>query len=199
MDILRLRAAAGHSDACLDELLASDEMVELMAPDDRQEVKQELSRHASQRRERGENAREWHAAKRKVVHAAVARATAEAKAVAKAAGRRRAPAAKASAAPDWRAPREWPRDVVAQADAKRLLPPGAYIWHCNKSYAWAGHLLGNEGLPSMGALWQPYASPALGDPRVVAPVPFRGRPHRGRLPDPRLVLSEPVASRAAGC
>lgn len=136
-DILRVRAVASHSDACLGELLASDEMVELMAPDDRQEVKQELSRHASQRRERGEYAREWHAAKRKVVHAAAARAKAEAKAAAKAAGRRRAPEAK--------------------ADAKRLLPPGAYIWRCNKSYAWAGHLPGNTRVSRAWALYGGHA------------------------------------------
>lgn len=158
MDILRLRAVAGHSDACMGELLTSDEKVELMAPDDRQELKQELHRHVSQRRERSDYAREWHTAKRRVVQASAARAKAAAKSGPNPGGRRRAQAApKAALAPDWRAPRAWPADLVPQSEAKRLLPLGAFIWRCNKSYAWAGHIPGNTRVSRAWALYGGHA------------------------------------------
>jgi len=133
----------------MDELINSDEMVELMAPDDRHEVKEEVKRHSRDSNARGEYSKTWHAEKVRVEGAA-----AKAKAAAAAKGKGKA---KAKAVPRrsvaWKGPRDFPKDVPPQAEVKHLVPPGASIWRRNLVHAWGGRLLPH---PRISRAWQLY-------------------------------------------
>jgi hypothetical protein len=120
----------------MDELINSDEMVELMAPDDRNAVKEEVRRHLRECTERAEYSSTWHAEKVRIARAAAqARALASAKGKAKARGKALPPMRI-----DWKGLNAFPVGVPLQSQVKHLVPPGASVWRRNRYQAWAGHL-----------------------------------------------------------
>jgi len=128
MEILGLRCDDPLEAICSAELEECEGAVDVLDRDERNALKGSKERHRSSKEERRQFAREY--SKRKAHLKALAVAKAKAKAKAKTGAKAKAKLTVPN--------NVFPAVVISQAEAKRFLPPGAYIWRSWGQRCWIG-------------------------------------------------------------
>lgn len=118
----------------VDELLAMDEGIVGLAPEEQQEVKQEQTKQMRSRVQR-QAYQKAYSEKRERVGPKAPAPTATGRGGGRSARRSQA---SASSAP----PQVLPEGDLQQVDLKHLVPPGGHIWRANKYGAWSSHYPG---------------------------------------------------------
>ena len=154
LECIRHRCVRETRNPLIDEILESDEFIELMGPDDRQAVRNDAKKRSRERKNL-EIFRTELAAARKALRESVSRAGGKGKGQAKKKGRGKGNhkgKGNEHSLSNWVGPERFlaSATTMTQEQAKQHLPPGAKIWKAHEAWFWEGVL---EPYPAHARGW----------------------------------------------
>jgi hypothetical protein len=135
LQLIKHRVVPKDDSEFFQDMLESDDVLDIMDPDDKEDARRDIAKGREQETERQSFKAAWK----------------ERKSTAKAASKKKGKADAAKAfAKTWKGLKQFPENVPEQAQMKCMTPRGGYIWRANDQRAWCGHY---KPWPRCSASW----------------------------------------------